>query len=130
MCAPFSAASKSLSGAGRPRPEADFRGCERSDIRRARPAGASGASATFLFRLVVVRPMSKGTTNSRPEARTAKGFRDIEAPELAGLNEMVGKIRTVYERYGFEALETPAIEYSDALGKFPPDQDRPNAGVF
>ncbi len=34
----------------------------------------------------------------------------------------------MYERYGFEPLETPAIEYTDALGKFLPDQDRPNAG--
>ena len=67
---------------------------------------------------------------ARPEARLAKGFRDIEAAELSGLNEMLGVIRGVYERYGFEALETPAIEYTDALGKFLPDQDRPNAGVF
>jgi histidyl-tRNA synthetase len=74
--------------------------------------------------------MSKTNSNSRPEARLAKGFRDIEAAELRGLNDMVTAIRGVYERYGFEALETPAIEYTDALGKFLPDQDRPNAGVF
>ena len=43
---------------------------------------------------------------------------------------MIEKIRTVYELYGFEAVETPAIEYTDALGKFLPDQDRPNEGVF
>ena len=40
------------------------------------------------------------------------------------------KIRAVYERYGFEPVETPLIEYTDALGKFLPDQDRPNEGVF
>ena len=74
--------------------------------------------------------MSQGNTTPRPQARIAKGFRDIEAAELSGLNEMLAKIRGVYERYGFEALETPAIEYTDALGKFLPDQDRPNAGVF
>ncbi|HVZ03467.1 histidine--tRNA ligase [Hyphomicrobium sp.] len=82
--------------------------------------------------------MSKDKTSARPApqaqtapvARLAKGFRDIEAAELHGLNEMVAKIRDVYERYGFQALETPAIEYTDALGKFLPDQDRPNAGVF
>jgi histidyl-tRNA synthetase len=74
--------------------------------------------------------MSQGNTTPRPQARIAKGFRDIEAAELGGLNEMLAKIRGVYERYGFEALETPAIEYTDALGKFLPDQDRPNAGVF
>ena len=43
---------------------------------------------------------------------------------------MVEKIRTVYERYGFEPVETPTFEYTDALGKFLPDQDRPNEGVF
>ena len=74
--------------------------------------------------------MSQGNTTPRPQARIAKGFRDIEAAELSGLNEMLAKIRGVYERYGFEALETTAIEYTDALGKFLPDQDRPNAGVF
>jgi histidyl-tRNA synthetase len=74
--------------------------------------------------------MTQGNKDVRPEARIAKGFRDIEAAELNGLNEMLQKIRDVYERYGFEALETPALEYTDALGKFLPDQDRPNAGVF
>ena len=74
--------------------------------------------------------MSKKTPDARPVARLAKGFRDIEAGELKGLSEMVQTIRAVYERYGFDALETPAIEYTDALGKFLPDQDRPNAGVF
>lgn len=65
-----------------------------------------------------------------PSARVAKGFRDIETTELTALNQMLQTIRGVYERYGFDALETPAIEYTDALGKFLPDQDRPNAGVF
>ncbi|MBA2126872.1 histidine--tRNA ligase [Hyphomicrobium methylovorum] len=73
---------------------------------------------------------SQNTTSARPEARLAKGFRDVEAGELRALDEMIAKIRAVYERYGFDALETPAIEYTDALGKFLPDQDRPNAGVF
>jgi histidyl-tRNA synthetase len=66
----------------------------------------------------------------RPEARIAKGFRDIEAGELRQLEAMIATIRSVYERYGFEPLETPVFEYTDALGKFLPDQDRPNAGVF
>ncbi len=35
-----------------------------------------------------------------------------------------------YELYGFEAVETPFIEFTDALGKFLPDLDRPNEGVF
>ena len=85
-----------------------------------------------LFRiwLVSFSPMTKGNTNARPEARLAKGFRDIGSAELKAQAEMIATIRDVYERYGFEALETPAIEYTDALGKFLPDQERPNAGVF
>jgi histidyl-tRNA synthetase len=39
-------------------------------------------------------------------------------------------VSAVYERYGFEALDTSAFEYADALGKFLPDSDRPNEGVF
>ena len=42
----------------------------------------------------------------------------------------MAKIKAVYERYGFEPVETPFIEYTEALGKFLPDQDRPNEGVF
>ena len=74
--------------------------------------------------------MSQNKKDGLPEARVAKGFRDIDAAELTALNQMLQTIRGVYERYGFDALETPAIEYTDALGKFLPDQDRPNAGVF
>ncbi|MBA4130387.1 MAG: histidine--tRNA ligase [Hyphomicrobium sp.] len=66
----------------------------------------------------------------RPVPRLPKGFRDISAAEIREQQAMLGKIRGVYERYGFEPLETPAIEYTDALGKFLPDQDRPNEGVF
>jgi histidyl-tRNA synthetase len=69
-------------------------------------------------------------TPTRPVARLPKGMRDIGADELRQTNAMLAKIREVYERYGFEPLETPAFEYTDALGKFLPDQDRPNEGVF
>ena len=74
--------------------------------------------------------MAKTNKNARPQSRLPKGLRDIEAAELRALNIMLDKIRGVYERYGFEPLETPAFEYTDALGKFLPDQDRPNEGVF
>ncbi len=67
---------------------------------------------------------------TRPVPRLPKGFRDIGASEIREQQAMLSKIRGVYERYGFEPLETPAIEYTDALGKFLPDQDRPNEGVF
>jgi len=74
--------------------------------------------------------MAKQNKNAGPEARLPKGFRDIEADEIRVSQAMLATIRKVYERYGFEPLETPALEYTDCLGKFLPDQDRPNAGVF
>jgi histidyl-tRNA synthetase len=74
--------------------------------------------------------MSKKTEPARHEARLPKGFSDISASEIRATEEMLGTIRRVFESYGFEPLDTPAIEYSDALGKFLPDQDRPNEGVF
>src|SRR3712207_3733024 len=67
---------------------------------------------------------------ARPKARVAKGFRDIGPEELRGLKRMLRTIEGVYEAYGFEPVEQPFIEYTDALGKFLPDQDRPNEGVF
>jgi histidyl-tRNA synthetase len=67
---------------------------------------------------------------SRPKARTVRGFRDRAAGELAAERTMLDTIRRTYESYGFDALETPFVEYTDALGKFLPDVDRPNAGVF
>lgn len=70
------------------------------------------------------------TAPARPVPRLPKGFRDIGASEIREQQAMLATIRGVYERYGFEPLETPAIEYTDALGKFLPDQDRPNEGVF
>ncbi|MEO1204965.1 MAG: histidine--tRNA ligase [Pseudomonadota bacterium] len=74
--------------------------------------------------------MAKKNKIKRPLARLPKGFRDFEALEIRGLKAMLTKIEQVYESYGFEPLETPAFEFTDALGKFLPDQDRPNAGVF
>ena len=66
----------------------------------------------------------------RPEARLPKGLQDTSAPEIRATEAMLGTIKGVFEAYGFEPLDTPAIEYTDALGKFLPDQDRPNEGVF
>jgi len=74
--------------------------------------------------------MAKPKKDARPSARLPKGLRDIEAAELRAQSAMIDKIRAVYERYGFEPLETPSFEYTDALGKFLPDLDRPNEGVF
>jgi histidyl-tRNA synthetase len=74
--------------------------------------------------------MQKDQKPNRPKARLAKGFRDVGPAELRGLKEMLRTIERVYESYGFEPVEQPFIEYTDALGKFLPDQDRPNEGVF
>src|SRR5437764_9221956 len=67
---------------------------------------------------------------SRPKARLPRGFRDRGPGEIAAERRMLETIREVYESYGFEPLETPTFEYTDALGKFLPDLDRPNEGVF
>jgi histidyl-tRNA synthetase len=64
------------------------------------------------------------------KARLPRGLADRGPAEIAATREMVETIRKTFERYGFEPVETPAIEYTDALGKFLPDQDRPNEGVF
>ena len=64
------------------------------------------------------------------KARMPRGLADRGPAELGSTRAMLETIRKVYELYGFEALETPFIEYTDALGKFLPDQDRPNEGVF
>jgi histidyl-tRNA synthetase len=64
------------------------------------------------------------------KARLPRGLEDRGPAAISATRAMVEKIRAVYERYGFEPVETPAMEYTDALGKFLPDQDRPNEGVF
>ena len=74
--------------------------------------------------------MTKKDAIPRPEARLPKGLQDTSAQEIRATEAMLGTIKAVFEAYGFEPLDTPAIEYTDALGKFLPDEDRPNAGVF
>jgi histidyl-tRNA synthetase len=74
--------------------------------------------------------LSKEPKSNRLKARLPRGLSDRGPAEIAATRRMIETIRAVYERYGFEPVETPAIEYTDALGKFLPDQDRPNEGVF
>ncbi len=69
-------------------------------------------------------------TEFRPKARRPRGFIDRRGRDLAAERAIVDKVLGVYEAWGFERLETSAFEYADALGKFLPDQDRPNEGVF
>jgi histidyl-tRNA synthetase len=72
----------------------------------------------------------KSEKSNKLKARLPRGLADRGPAEIAATRAMIEKIRAVYELYGFEPVETPAIEYTDALGKFLPDQDRPNEGVF
>jgi histidyl-tRNA synthetase len=74
--------------------------------------------------------MVKPKKTPRPKAQTPKGFRDYFGADVTERSEMLAKIAEVYHRYGFDALESSGVETVDALGKFLPDVDRPNAGVF
>jgi len=72
----------------------------------------------------------KAEKSNKLKPRLPRGLADRSPGEIAATRQMIEKIRGVYEQYGFEPVETPAIEYTDALGKFLPDRDRPNEGVF
>ncbi|MCY3994942.1 MAG: histidine--tRNA ligase [Rhodobacter sp.] len=74
--------------------------------------------------------MARPKKPSRPMARTPKGFRDCFGIEVAERGRILSLIAEVYDRYGFDPLESPAVETVESLGKFLPDLDRPNAGVF
>ncbi len=64
------------------------------------------------------------------KARLPRGFVDRTAEDIRATEDMLAKIKAVYEHHGFDPIETPTFEYTDCLGKFLPDTDRPNAGVF
>ena len=68
--------------------------------------------------------------SQKTKARLPRGLTDRTPEEIRAVDAMMARIRDVYELYGFEPAEQPLIEYTDALGKFLPDQDRPNEGVF
>jgi histidyl-tRNA synthetase len=70
------------------------------------------------------------TDASLVRAALPRGFADRDQADIAAAEAMMAKIRDVYKLYGFEAVETPFVELTEALGKFLPDQDRPNEGVF
>jgi histidyl-tRNA synthetase len=74
--------------------------------------------------------MAKTQKDKRPKAQSPKGFRDYFGAEVAQRSAMLNQIAGVYHQYGFEALESSAVETVEALGKFLPDVDRPNEGVF
>ncbi|MEJ8571196.1 histidine--tRNA ligase [Microbaculum marinum] len=74
--------------------------------------------------------MAKSDKPDRLKPRLPRGFQDQETGTLRATRAMLETIRSVFERYGFDPVETPSVEYTEALGKFLPDQDRPNEGVF
>lgn len=74
--------------------------------------------------------MAQDKPTRRPRAETPKGFRDYFGAEVTERKAMLDKVAEVYHRYGFDPLETSAVETVEALGKFLPDVDRPNEGVF
>src|SRR5579883_651555 len=69
-------------------------------------------------------------SEQKKRAKLPRGFVDLSAADIAATEKMLAAIKDSYALYGFEPVETPLVEYTDALGKFLPDQDRPNEGVF
>ncbi len=74
--------------------------------------------------------MNEKAKTSRTVPRRLKGFRDVSGGDVLARDRMIATIRAVYERYGYVPLETPALEYVDCLGKFLPEADRPDGGIF
>jgi histidyl-tRNA synthetase len=74
--------------------------------------------------------MAQDKPARRPRAETPKGFRDYFGADVTERKQMLDKVAEVYHRYGFDPLETSAVETVEALGKFLPDVDRPTEGVF
>ncbi len=73
---------------------------------------------------------SKKNKKQKLRARLPRGFGDRNAADIRATNQMIAAIGEVYEKYGFDPVETPMFEFTDCLGKFLPDSDRPNEGVF
>jgi histidyl-tRNA synthetase len=89
---------------------------------RARRAAESALRGDFF--------VSSSKTDGRPVPRLPRGFKDTFAASVVSRRRMIDTIREVYERYGFAPLETPGVEFVEALGKFLPDTDRPAGGIF
>ncbi|MEL7231237.1 MAG: histidine--tRNA ligase [Pseudomonadota bacterium] len=67
---------------------------------------------------------------NRPQARAPRGFQDRLGPAIAAEAELIHRASSAYEKWGFQRLDTSAFEFTESLGKFLPDKDRPNEGVF
>ena len=77
-----------------------------------------------------IKQKKKKKKPQRLKARQPRGFVDRDMADIRATDAMMARIREVYERYGFDPVETPMFEYTDALGKFLPDTDRPNEGTL
>ncbi len=73
--------------------------------------------------------MKKDKTN-KPSKELPLGFVDRQEKELLVRDFIISNIKEVMIKYGFQYLETPSFEYSDSIGKFLPDKDRPDEGIF
>ena len=66
----------------------------------------------------------------KPSKELPLGFVDRQEKELLIRDFVISNIKEVMIKYGFQYLETPSFEYTDSIGKFLPDKDRPDQGVF
>ena len=73
--------------------------------------------------------MTKEKKN-KPSKDLPLGFVDRQEKELLVRDFIISNIKEVMIKYGFQYLETPSFEYADSIGKFLPDKDRPDEGVF
>ena len=68
--------------------------------------------------------------NFKPTSELPNGFADRQEEELLIRDLLISNIKKIMSKYGFQYLETPSFEYTDSIGKFLPDKDRPSEGVF
>ena len=66
----------------------------------------------------------------KPSKELPLGFIDRQEQELLIRDFIISNIKEVMIKYGFQYLETPSFEYTDSIGKFLPDKERPDEGVF
>ena len=66
----------------------------------------------------------------KPSKELPLGFVDRQEKELLIRDFIITNIKRVMIKYGFQYLETPSFEFTDSIGKFLPDKERPDAGVF
>ena len=66
----------------------------------------------------------------KPSKELPSGFIDRQEKELLIRDFVISNIKEVMIKYGFQYLETPSFEYTDSIGKFLPDKERPGEGVF